>query len=362
MVGRVIRKLGALVYAYPKVPEDVEPPGPFGRLKIALVSDHFTAECLSAECRVRAMTPANFMEVIGEWKPDLVFVESAFHGVNGAWRYELAKQPKWLRLGKPTAIFRLVEFARAHGIPTVFWNKDDDAFFDAFIDVAKVFDFVFTTDANCVERYRRQVPAHVPVNTLSMPYQPAFHEFTGFDFTRREACFTGSYYRRILDERRRFLDMMFDACEDADIRLNVFDRNHDRLSRHFEFRYPKRPQLRVHGRVPHRETAAIYKSHVASLNVNSVTASETMCSRRLLEILACGGIAVTNPSRAVDRCFRDYCHVVDSREEAAEALARLRIAGPSREDLDRAGAGADYVRRNHTWARRLEEVCAVVGI
>jgi len=361
MVGRVIRKLGSFFYDYPTVSEDVGRPGKFGRLKIALVTDYFTTDCLSAECRVRAMSPGNFKEVIDQWKPDLVFVESTFHGTNGAWRYELAKQPKWLRLSKPTAIYRLVEFARRCGIPTVFWNKDDGAFFDAFIDVAKAFDYVFTTDKECIERYRQHLPAQVPVNTLVMPYQPAFHSFTGFHFKHNEACFTGSYYRRILHERQRFLDMVFDACEEADLRLNVFDRNHDRLSRHFEFRFPKKGQLHLHGRVPHRETAQIYKTHAVSLNVNSVTDSETMCSRRLLEILACGGIAVTNPSRAVDRYFRDYCHVVSTREEARELFSRLRH-GPLGEDKARAEAGAAYVRQNHTWTHRLEEICAVVKI
>jgi spore maturation protein CgeB len=361
MVGRAIRKLGSVVYNYPRVPEDEERPGPFGRLKIALVSDHFTADCLSEECRVRSMTPTNFKEVIGEWKPDIVFVESAFHGVNGTWRYELAKQPKWLRLNRPKAIYDLVEFARTRGIPTLFWNKDDGAFFDAFIDVAKTFDYVFTTDKECIDRYRQRVPSDVPVHTLLMPYQSAFHKFTGFEFTRNEACFTGSYYRRILNERRNFLDMVFDACEQADLRLNVFDRNHDRLSRHFEFRFPRKSHLRLHGNVPHRETGQIYKTHAVSLNVNSVTDSETMYSRRLLEILASGGVLVTNPSRAVDRYFRDYCHVVTTRDEARDLFSRLRH-GPSREDMARAEAGAVYVQQNHTWTHRLHEICAVVKV
>ncbi|WP_250502371.1 glycosyltransferase [Caballeronia sp. AZ7_KS35] len=361
MVGRVIRKLGTLVYEYPRVSEDVAQPGPYGRLKIALVSDYFTTDCLSAECRIRVLTPANFKDVIDEWKPDLVFVESAFHGVDGSWRYELAIQPKWMRLTKPTTIHRLVEFARNRGIPTVFWNKDDGAFFDAFIDVAKAFDFVFTTDKECIDRYRQHVPAHVPVSTLVMPYQPAFHNFTGFSFSRNEACFTGSYYRRILHERKNFLDMAFDACEESGLRINVFDRNFDRLSRHFEFRFPQKSHLRLHGKVLHRKTAEVYKTHVASLNVNSVTASETMCSRRLLEILACGGIAVTNPSRAVDRYFRDYCHVISTAEESVEVFSRLRH-GPSQEDLARAEAGARYVRQNHTWSHRLAEICAVAKI
>ncbi|MCP3669838.1 MAG: glycosyltransferase [Gammaproteobacteria bacterium] len=361
MAGRVIRKLGSMVYNHPAVPEDVQREGKFGRLKIALVTDYFTTECLSEECRIRSMTPANYREIIAEWKPDMVFVESAFHGMGGAWRYELAKQPKLLRMSRPTAIYQLVEFAKDSGVPTVFWNKDDGAFFDAFIDVAKVFDFIFTTDKECIQDYRQHVSAHVPVNTLVMPYQPAFHSFSGFNFVHNEACFMGSYYRQILDERRQFLDMVFNVCEDTGVRLNVFDRNHDRLSRYFEFRFPKSKQLTMHSKVPHRETAQIYKAYSVSLNVNSVTGSETMYSRRLLEILACGGIAVTNPSRSVDRYFRDYCHVVTTREELQEIFSRL-CAGPSTEDLDRAEAGAQYVRTAHTWEHRLEDICNTVKI
>lgn len=361
MLGVAIRKFGSIFYDHPRVAEDVVRPGKFGRLKIALIADHFTAACLAVECRIRQVTPTNYREVIRDWQPDLLFVESVFHGAGGSWRYEVAKQPKYLRLTKPKTIYEVIAFARSQAVPTVFWNKDDGAFFDAFINVAKAFDYVFTTDQDCIERYRAHVPEHVPVHTLIMPYQPAFHDFTGFHFARNEACFVGSYYRRILNERRRFLDMVFEACEQADLPVNVYDRNHDRLSRHFEFSFPQTDTLRVHGKVPHGETAAIYKSHAVSLNVNSVTGSETMCSRRLLEILACGGIAVTNPSRAVDRYFREYCHVVNTPEEARELFARLRH-GPTADDMARAEAGATYVRQHHTWAHRLGDICNVVNV
>lgn len=361
MVGRVIRKIGSLYYKHPAVPEDVEPEGPFARLKVALVADHFTTECLSMECRIRSLTPANYREVLDSWRPDIVFVESAFHGAQGSWRYELSKQPKWLRLTKPKAIFQLVDFAKAHGIPTVFWNKDDGAYFDAFIDVAKAFDFVFTTDEACLESYRRALPDSVPANVLMMPYQPRFHAFDGFRFHHQAACFMGSYYRRILNERRRFLDMVFGALGQAGMKLHVFDRNHGRLSNFMEFRFPRHGHLKLHPRVDYRETAHVYKSYVVSLNVNSVTGSNTMISRRLLEILACGGIAVTNGSCAVETYFKDFCHVIETGEQAIELFSRLKY-GPSPEDLQRAEAGAAYVRQHHTWAHRLEELCAVVGI
>ena len=361
MVGRVIRKIGSLYYRHPVVAEDVEPAGPFAKLKIALIADHFTTECLSMECRIRSLTPSNYREVLDSWQPDFVFVESTFHGVQGSWRYELARQPRWLRLTRPQAIFRLVEHGRSRGIPTVFWNKDDGAFFDAFIDVARAFDFVFTTDDACLERYRRELPQGVPASVLMMPYQPRFHAFDGFHFRHRAACFMGSYYRRILNERRYFLDMVFGATEQTGMKLHVFDRNHGRLSGFLEFRFPKYGHLKLHPRVAHRETAQVYKSHVVSLNVNSVTDSSTMISRRLLEILACGGIAVTNGSSAVEAYFKDYCHVIETREQAVELFDRLKH-GPSPEDLQRAEAGAPYVEREHSWTHRLEELCASIGV
>ena len=360
MLGAFIRQLDALIYTRPAIPEDVTGAGPFGRLKIALVADYFTTACLSVECRIRSLTPQNYDEVIRHWKPDLLFVESAFHGQNGAWRYLLGRQPKWLRLGKPKAIHRLIALARDRGIPAVFWNKDDGAFFENFVELAQCFEYVFTTDAGCVERYRQCLPpGGCTANVLAMPYQPAFHSFNGFQFTRNEVCFVGSYYRRILRQRRQFLDMIFAACEDAGMLINAFDRNHHRFSSQFEFKFPAKKQLTVHNGVPYQETAAIYKSHVVSLNVNSVTDSETMCSRRLLEILACGGIVVSNRSLAVDKMFRSYCHVVETRSEARELFARLR-RGPSRDDLERAEAGAAYVRSAHTWGHRLEELNEII--
>lgn len=361
MLGAVIRSHGALVYKYPKVTEDIARSGKFGQLKIALIADHYTTRCLAEECRIRHVTPRNYREVLGSWRPDLLLAESVFHGLGGCWRYRVGKQPKYLRFSKPRTIFNVIKYARSQGIPTVFWNKDDGAFFDHFVDVAKAFEYIFTSDERCVEKYRHHVSDETAVNTLSIPYQPQFHNFTGFNFNRNEACFVGSYYLRILNERRHFLDMVFDACEESCFPINVYDRNQGRFSRHFEFRFPQKKQLCLHNKIPHRQTAEVYKSHTVSINVNSVTDSETMYSRRLLEILACGGIVVTNPGRAIDKYFRDYCHVVKSREETLELLNRLR-QGLLQEDRDRAAAGARYVRQNHTWEHRLEELCAVVSV
>lgn len=359
MIGKIIRFVGSIAYTFPTVPQDVCGSGQFGQLKIALVADYFTSVCLSAECRVRNLTPDNYREVITGWEPDLIFVESAFHGVRGEWRYRLAKQPWYFRLGQDQTLPRLLGLAHSYKIPALFWNKDDGAFFEPFLDIAMKFEYVFTTDNTCVPRYQAAMPAGSKVNVLSIPYQPAFHNFDGFHFERNDACFVGSYYKKILDTRRIFLDMVFDAADHAALPVNIYDRNSNRLSHYFEFSYPKRFPLIMHKAVPYTETARIYKSHLVSLNVNSVTGSETMYSRRLLEILACGGILVTNASHAVENEFLDFCHVVNDKAETIELFKRL-ANGPDKDDLERAAAGADYVRQRHTWADRLEKIAEVV--
>lgn len=361
MLGLIARKFSATFYSYPQAPVVTERKGEFAKLKVALIADHLTETCLTFECRIKNVTPKNYREVLRTWRPDILLVESAFHGSNGCWRYELAKQSRWMRLTRPTAIFRVLECARSRGIPSVFWNKDDGAYFDHFVDIAKSFDHVFTTDETCVPRYRAVVPISTTVNTLMIPYQPAFHFFDGFDFSTRTACFTGSYYRKILNSRRFYLDMLFQAAQESGARIDVFDRNYDRLSRRFEFSYPRTNAIRVHPRVSHWETGRLYKRHALSINVNSVTDSETMCSRRLLEILACGGIAMTNPSACVSTYFAPYCHVVATADEATETFNRLQH-GPDKCDLERAAEGARYVRCAHTWAHRLNDICKVVGV
>ena len=360
MLGRIIRRVDKIIYDRPTVPQNALGSGPFRQLKVGLVADYFTSACIAAECRVRSLSPQNYKEVIHSWRPDLVFVESAFHGVGGEWRYELARQPKYLRLGSPRAITGLVQLAQEKGIHTVFWNKDDGAFFDNFLEIARLFKYVFTTDNRCVPLYRKALSVGSVVDVLPMPYQPAFHNFTGFNFTKHAVCFMGSYYRHILENRRKFLDMMFEACSNTATPLHVFDRNSNRMSHFTEFRFPQKNPLTVHGQLPYAETASAYKQYALSLNVNSVTNSETMCSRRLLEILACGGICITNSSPAIEKIFGRYCHVVESLEQSQDLLERLRF-GPSKKDKDKAEAGAKYVRQYHTWQCRLEQLANVVN-
>jgi len=334
------------------------PCGEFRQLKVALVSDELTRACLANECLVHDLTPLNYKLLLKFWKPDLLFAESAWHGQRNAWKFRVAGYPNHPERNN-MALRKVVWYAKELGVPCVFWNKEDGIHFDRFINSAKLFDHIFTVDENCINRYRAVVGPNVTINTLMFPVQPATHNFSGFNFKHNRANFVGSYSHLVHDGRRIWQDMMFNTASSSSLGVTVIDRNSDRKSDNY--RYPSLPGLEVLPAVTHAQTAIIYKNYLVSLNVNTIEDSGTMYSRRLVEILACGGIAVTNPGPAVDRYFKDYCHVVHDAEETADLFDRLKH-GPSSDDLARAEAGAKYVLGEHTWAHRLDQICQVVGL
>jgi spore maturation protein CgeB len=153
--------------------------------------------------------------------------------------------------------------------------------------------------------------------------------------------------------------MMFGIASETGLGVSMYDRNSSRKSK--IYRVSVLPNMDVKPSVRHDMTAQIYKEYLVSLNVNTIEDSPTMFSRRLIEIIACGGIAVTNPSPAVEKYFKDFCHVVSNKEEMTALFERLKN-GPSKEDLERARAGAEYIAREHTWAHRINEISAIIGI
>ncbi len=361
MIASLIRAISSHSSVALPVEEDKAGEGELGQLKIALITDGMTTLSLAKECRIRQLTPYNYDEILRRWRPHLVFVESAFYGVHNAWLYHIAKQARWLQQKKPQALENLLNLAKSLNIPTLFWNKDDFPFFNAFVHVAKQVDYVFTADSNFIPHYQAAVQNSTQVHLLAMAYQPLFHSFTGFHFKAFEPCFLGSYYRRMLPERQQIFNMIFNACSREQVKLHVYDRHKNHPFRLTHFRYPKHAAVEIHHPVPYSQTQDMYKYYGISLNINSVTNSETMLSRRFLEILACGGILVTNASPAVENNFSAYCHCIKNEEHMRELLARLKY-GPTREDKERAESGAQYVLQNHTWRKRLEQIVNTVRL
>lgn len=322
-------------------------------MSIYLISDNITSQALSIEY-TSIKEKWLFLRSKGN---SFLFVESAWNGYKNRWKYKIASYPDYPERTNEKLV-RLVQTAKDKGIPTVFWNKEDSVHFERFIDSAKHFDHIFTVDQNAVARYREVVPKTTSVNVGIFPVQPKIHNFQGFNFKHLAANFVGSYSHHIHDKRRERQDMLFSAALKAGLPVTIFDRNSDRKSENY--RYPKDNfNLNVQPAVSYMETANIYRDYLVSLNVNTIEDSLTMFSRRVVEILACGGILVTTPSMAINNMFKEYCHIVQSEDEAVELFQRLKL-GASRDDLDKAIAGSEFVLSNFTWGHFLSQIQKVV--
>lgn len=327
------------------------------KIKIALISDELTYCALSEECDVFNINSLNYWLVLKFWKPDFVFVESAWKGRRNSWRYKIASYPDVPNRSNKD-LEKVIHCARDLGIPCIFWNKEDGVHFDRFIGSASFFDTVFTVDENCITRYRSVLGEQAKINVLPFAVQPRIHNILGEEYPAvAGTCFVGSYSHHVHDQRRNWQDMMFSAAQPYG--LTVYDRNSDRKSKNY--RYPDWPWIEVKDSVSNEKTADIYRNYLVQFNVNTVTDSPSMYSRRLVEALACGSIVVTNPALSVERYFSEYCEVVHSREECDDVLERI-FRGGGKHERERARAGADYVLREHTWAKRLQEVVETIGL
>ena len=328
-------------------------------MKIALIADNLTTVSLEQEVNIKNITPLNYKFILKFFKPDFLFVESAWQGYKNRWKFKIASYPDYPNRNN-NKLRKVVKYAKKLGIPTVFWNKEDDVHFERFIDSAKLFDHIFTVDENCISKYKAIVDKDITVNTLMFAVQSKFHNFTGFNFKYNRANFVGSYSQHIHQKRKKWQNMMFSSASATKLGLTIFDRNSDRKSK--IYRYPEFDDMEILPAVSYGKTAQIYKDYAISLNVNTIEDSPTMFSRRLIEILACGGVAVTNSTVSVDKMFKEYCHVVNTKEEMDELFSRVAKDGLSAKDKEMAKVGSEYVAKYHTWTHRIEEIKRIIGI
>ncbi len=347
-------------------------------MKIALIADKFTMSSLMAEDNISVtnITKYNYKNVLRQWKPDILFVESAWNGYNDLWKYKIASYSNSLKYNKIQLRFILnyikkrivrnnkqlkavVQYAKDLKISTVFWNKEDGVHFDRFIDSAKLFDHIFTVDQNCIPKYRAVVDSNVAVNTLIFAVQSKFHNFSGFEYKFKKANFVGSYSTHIHDKRRYWQDMMFKLSSQI-LGLDIYDRNSERKSD--MYRYPNIYCANIFPSIEYHKTADVYKNYLVSLNVNTIENSPTMFSRRLIEILACGRIVVTNDTPAIKNYFKDYLYSFRDEYELEDILYKINKFGMDKITKDKLKSAAEYIANNHTWSHRIEYIKEIVGI
>jgi uncharacterized coiled-coil protein SlyX len=325
-------------------------------LRVAAVLDEMSANCFRPECDLLTFDSEDWQERLEEHQPHLLLVESAWRGNGESWRYQVGSYPRADLRGLPK-LRALVDWCRQRDIPTAFWGKEDPIHFDRFKEAAALFDYVFTTDGNCVPRYEQlQREGTGPVRALQFAAQPRMHNPISIDQKRSDSpCFAGTYYRNRHLDRRQSLEMLLDAARPFG--LVIYDRTFDWDNDTFGF--PERFLPHVRGSLPYSEVVRAYKSHKVFLNVNSVVDSPTMFSRRVFELLACDAAVLTTESEGVERTFGELVPVATTPDQATEALTHLIHDDDYRREI--VVPARRLVMTEHTYRQRLALIGQTMG-
>ena len=321
-------------------------------LRIAVIMDRFTYDCFKYEANLITFLPDNWKQVLSANKPDLLLVESAWRGIDSLWRYQIVNLGQRL----PSQLPELVQWCKTQNIPTAFWNKEDPTHYNAFLDAARLFDYVFTTDADCIERYKKDL-GHNNVFCLPFAAQPRIHNPVGSTRKIRDVGFAGSWYAIGHDDRIKQMEYVLKPALAYDV--DIFDRNYSRNAT--EFRFPEEYQPYIVGELPYEEMVYAYKMYKLFLNTNIVQESPTMFARRIPEILASGTCVLSSYAKGIGNLIgSDVIKISSSPEETRLYLKQLLENKELRDRL--AHLGLRKVMKEHTYEKRLDYILQTIGI
>lgn len=320
------------------------------QLRVALICDRFTADSLSLECQALALHPDSWQAQIAEFQPHMLFVESAWVGLEGEWQDKVVSAGAELR--------SLVASCRQAGIPTVFWNKEDPLHFEAFLQTASLFEHVFTTDAESLFEYRRKL-CHQRIGVLPFAVQPRLHHpfKKAGDERIAGSFFAGAWYGNLTERCRDFRSLAGSLALVGP--FSIHDRN-DRKGVPAR-QYPAEfvPYLRP--AVAYEQTPSLYRNYKIGLSLNTIKQSSTMFARRALELICTNTSVYSNYSRALGLLFGDLLRVSDDGAEVLD-WAWYELQDPdSPNHRQRRLQAMRKVLSEHTWHSRLHTVMAAVS-
>ncbi|CTQ54738.1 3-demethylubiquinone-9 3-methyltransferase [Roseibium album] len=322
-------------------------------LAMPIILDDFTYECLAPEVELTPISKKCWKAEISKIdNPFAFFVESAWRGNEGEWKYAINQPAKWgAELGK------CIDYCRDHSIPTLFWNKEDPINFEAFIEAAKKFEHIFTTDSGSIERYN-EITGKKNAHLLQFAAQSGLHNPIRIKKEVKKLAFTGSWRGVKYPVRAEWIDALLTPAMEMEV-LDIYDRYAGEKT-NADLIFPEKFEPVLRGALPYQDLVSdVYKSYYGFINVNSVENSETMLSRRVFEMIACGAPVISSPSEAIEKTFGDIVLMPSNKKEAQDYMLRLLNESVWRDSL--ATRGVRLVHSEHTYTHRLEQIAEVIG-
>lgn len=327
------------------------------RFRVALIADEFTTNSFTDEFISIPIEPTDWREKFEQHQPEIFFCESAWSGPDPKrrpWKGKIYASKNFPKENR-TVLLEILAHCRQKGIPTVFWNKEDPTHYTDrvhdFVKTAKEFDFVFTTAAECVDRYKNDYGV---THAFALPFATNPRLFNPIETGQRSSrvVFAGSWYANHV-QRSKEMEQILDAIRADGYELEIYDRYHgDTDPLHV---WPERYQPFLKPSQPHERMPGVYKSSRFGLNFNTVTASPTMFARRVFELMSSNTLVISNYSRGTDEMFGDLIVYPDKQPQRLRALSDTDINELRQRALHK-------VLGEHTYQQRWLQILRSIGV
>ncbi|MGJ6980118.1 glycosyltransferase [Aestuariimicrobium soli] len=315
--------------------------------RLAVITDEYMYNFYKDAFRETVYVSPDNVEDVIEQGFDLLLYVTCWRGLEGE---------EWRGIGfrpKPAeALERLLDHCAREGKPTVFQSIEDPSNYEYFLDIARRFDHVFTSDTTCIPRYVADL-GHSKVHYGEYGANPQINNPIGNRrHTLTHAFFAGSYPERY-PERCADMETVFDSILASGGGLQIADRNAGVSG----LEYPERFRAFTMPPLDHATLQAVHKLFRYSLNFNSIKESPTMCAMRIYELQAQGRGIISNYALSVLNKFPEIRIVAHP-----ESLARTLLGEPTDDEYQLCERLVRNVMTAHTSVEVAARMLTAIGL
>lgn len=295
---------------------------------------------------------SNFADQIKVSTSQFAFFESAWRANKSSWLYAFTSPG--LKHANAQALLEAINILKQRNIPILFWNKEDPMHYEMFKPIAKYADYIFTTDALIIDKYKKDLGIQ---NVYALPFAAPVKKtnpLARFSLKTETVCFAGTYYAKNHEDRKRQMDMLLPALLENN--GCIYDRASSEQKE--DYAYPSQYKDILRPSVDFKDMMDLYKKFKIFLNVNTITQSPTMMSRRVYELLASGTPVISTPSKAIAEQFAGIVITVNNEQEAK--LAVRKLLEDSYYWHKQSMLGIREVMQNHTYEQRWSQIESIV--
>ena len=280
--------------------------------KVAIIADKALHDFYENTAQITAITPSNWRASAD--MTDVLLITNVEQGLNGEW-WGL-KDP---HSEKRKQLAQIIETYRANDTKIVFYTTEDSGDYKAFLEIAKLCDYVFTASEKRVKGYQMSCK-HDRVHVLRSGVNPIRHNPVGFKNCTKiaGAVFSGNWNEQFVKKMAN-AEMIFDGVIAANNKLSILENyrslqnaNYFFADRHFKYIVD----------VEKEDLRAVHKLFDWAININSTNYNKTIFADYIYALQASGNIVLSNHNTGINDYFPHVSTIVN-KEEVGNIMSAL---------------------------------------